>query len=154
MAFIKRFTAFFTALAILLTLLSGGKAAVYAAETTAASPWVMDDKTVNSDDTINYTQGIYVGYSNTVTFRNDGTVNITGGSFETFSSFVFENNGTFNFTGSNATFSLGSSSASFINNGTATIKGVYNFSAQSGTSFVNNGTLFWKMYPTLIWTAS
>lgn len=142
MAFIKRFTAFFTALAILLTLLSGGKAAVYAAETTAASPWVMDDKTVNSDDTINYTQGIYVGYSNTVTFRNDGTVNITGGSFETFSSFVFENNGTFNFTGSNATFSLGSSSASFINNGTATIKGVYNFSAQSGTSFVNNGTLF------------
>ena len=142
MAFIKRFTGFFTALAILLTLLGGGKAAVYAAETAATSPWVMNDQTVNSGDIINYTQGIYVGYSSTVTFRNDGTVNITGGSFETFSSFVFENNGTFNFTGSNATFSLGSSSASFINNGTVTINGVYNFSAQSGTSFVNNGTLF------------
>lgn len=139
---IKRFMAFFIALAISLTTSGVWSMTVYAVESTSSSPWVTRNMTVNSGDTINYIQGMEVGYSNAVTFKNDGVVIVTGGSFNMNSSSAFENNGTFSFTGSSETFSLGYTSTSFINNGTAKIKGVYNFGAQDGTSFINNGTLY------------
>lgn len=142
MTIIKRFISFFIASAIALTSSGVRSVTVYAAESTSSSPWVTSNKTINSGDTINYTQGMEVGYLSAITFKNDGVVNVTGGSFNMNCSSAFENNGTFSFTGNSETFSLGYTSTSFVNNGTAKIKGVYNFGAQDGTSFINNGTLY------------
>ena len=104
---------------------------------------VSTNQTVTSDFIRNYTNGLQISnWSSQITFKNDGVVNVNGGSYG-FMLYLaaFENNGTFTFTGSNSTFSF-MKPASFVNNGAATIKGVYNFGVQDGTSFENNGTLY------------
>lgn len=138
----RRFIVFFIALAITLTL-SGGSLTVYAAKVytqTYSNPSVSTNQLVTSDFIRNYTRGMSISnYASLITFKNDGGVNVSGGSFYIYKA-SFENNGAFTFTGSSATFSLHDSS--FVNNGTATIKGVYNFGVPDGTSFINNGTLY------------
>lgn len=143
MDILKRFTAIFIALSVMLTA-SGVcgidvYAKVYTQNYTQSS--VTSNQTVTSDFIRNYTKGMSISnYSSLITFKNDGVVNVSGGDFDTYIA-SFENNGTFSFIGSSATFSLGDRSV-FTNNGTAAIKGVYNFGVQSGTSFINNGTLY------------
>lgn len=144
MAMIKRFMAFFIALAISLTTSGVWSMTVYAAKVytqNISNPSVSSNQIVTSSFIRNYTQGMSIYASSTLTFKNDGVVNVSGGSFQMTNTVSFENNGTFTFTGTGSTFSLGNQ-GSFVNNGTATIKGVYNFGAQGGTSFINNGTLY------------
>lgn len=141
---IKRFFAFFTALAISLTSSGIWSTRVYAATVytqNISNPSVSSNQTVTSSFIRNYTKGISIYASSPLTFKNDGAVNVSGGSFQMTNTVTFENNGTFTFTGDSDTFSLGNQ-GSFVNNGTAAIKGVYNFGAQNGTSFINNGTLY------------
>lgn len=145
MVILKRFTAIFIALAIMLTASGIWNIEVYAKVYTQniSNASVSTNQTVTSSYIRNYTNGLQItNWSSQITFKNDGAVNVSGGSY----GFMLyradlENNGTFTFTGSGSTFSF-MTPASFLNNGTATIKGVYNFSVQSGTDFVNNGTLY------------
>lgn len=161
MTMIKRFMAFFIALAILLTSSNMQSINAYAAKVYTqnfSNPSVSTNQLVTSDFIRNYTKGmsIYAASTSTLTFINDGVVNVSGGSFIMTNTVSFENNKTFTFTGTitgtitgtNSTFSLGTQ-GSFINNGTATIKGVYNFGVSNGTSFINNGTLYLEDISTL-----
>lgn len=139
MTIIKRFKAFFIASAIMLTLSGVWSTTVYAVvypPQTKKAP-VTSNTTVGDVWTYNYTQGMDI-YAK---FTNNGTVNVSGGSFNIIGTYTVENNKTFTFTGTNNTFSLGSS-GTFVNNGTATITNVYNFGSPSGSSFINNGTLY------------
>lgn len=142
----KRFISLFIAMTISLSISAAWSMSAYAAKVYTqnySNASVSTNQTVTSDFIRNYTNGLQISnWSSQITFKNDGVVNVNGGSYG-FMLYLadFENNGTFTFTGSSATFSF-MNPAAFVNNGTATIKGVYNFSIQSGTSFVNNGTLY------------
>lgn len=142
----KRFISLFIAMTISLSISAAWSMSAYAAKVYTqnySNASVSTNQTVTSDFIRNYTNGLQISnWSSQITFKNNGVVNVNGGSYG-FMLYLaaFENNGTFNFTGSNSTFSF-SSSSSFVNNGTATIKGVYNFGIPNETSFVNNGTLY------------
>lgn len=143
---IKRLTAFLIAMTISLSISAAWSMSAYAAKVYTqnySNASVSTNQTVTSDFIRNYTNGLQISnWSSQITFKNDGVVNVNGGSYG-FMLYLaaFENNGTFTFTGSNSTFSF-MEPASFVNNGAATIKGVYNFGVQDGTSFENNGTLY------------
>lgn len=143
---IKRLTAFLIAMTISLSISAAWSMSAYAAKVYTqnySNASVSTNQTVTSDFIRNYTNGLQISnWSSQITFKNDGVVNVNGGSYG-FMLYLatFENNGTFTFTGSNSTFSF-MEPASFVNNGAATINGVYNFGVQDGTSFENNGTLY------------
>lgn len=144
---------FIIALAIALTSSGVWGMSVYAAKIytqNISNPSVSTNQIVTSSFIRNYTKGISIYASSSLTFTNDGGVNVNGGSFTMSNEVLFENNGTFTFTGTNNTFSLGNQ-GTFVNNGTATITNVYNFGIPSGASFVNNGTLHLEniAYPNL-----
>ena len=137
----RRFTAVFIAVAMALVISGVWEMRAYAAvQAITTNQIVLEGKVY----TRNYGDGVEIsGYGATVTYDNRGTTNV-GVRFNLYNA-VFQNqdSGTFVFTGSSSSsnFSL-SGSASFVNDGTATITGVYNFGVQEGTSFINNGMLF------------
>lgn len=138
MALFKRFISILTALAVTAAAAYAMDIRIYAAE---AYVYYAGENPEGAER--NYDSGVnFYGISGTPVFTNNGIINAK--NVFTLYKFDFQNNGTVNFTSeADAVFPRFSlNEASFINNGTVSIKGADNFGIQEGTSFINNGTLF------------